>query len=134
MKEEEIDNYIKELMHEKTSDGFTDSVMNAIELEVIEVKQPFFKRIQGKTILLFLFVIFSISLASTLYSPGVNTDYFSLIAEYMHLDRISFEGINIDFKVMKFSNITAYAIMGLLILFWIDILFLSKKKLSDFVK
>jgi len=133
MKEEELDNYLKELMHEKPSDGFTDGVMNAIELEVIEVKQPLLKRIQGKSILLFLFVIFSISFALSLNSPGASTDYFSLITEYLHLDTINFEGVNIDFKVMKFSNITAYAIMGLLILFWIDILFVNKKRLSDFL-
>jgi len=123
MKEEELNNYLKELLHEKTSDSFTDNVMNAIEAEAKTVKQPIMNRIQGKSILLFLSILFTLSLAWTFYSPGANLGYFDAMLAKLNLDSIQF-----DFTIFKFSSVTSYAIVGLFIFLWIDILVLNKKR------
>ncbi len=123
MKEKELNDYMKELMQEKASDSFTDNIMKAIELDAKELKQPIMNRIQGKSILLFLFLLFSVSLIWSFTSSGPSLGYFETFVNYLKVD-----SLHVNFEIVKFSNITSYAIVGLFIFLWFDILVLNKKR------
>lgn len=122
MKEEEFKNSLKESLLEKAPDGLTDRIMESIALENSKSKINTASGIQGKSLLIFLFLLFSGTILWSFLSPSKGNG----IIQSLH-DKISFDLPHFEFNNLIFNNLNTYIILGFFLFLCIDILFIKKR-------